>query len=56
MNIENPEEMGIIILGDAGLNFYLNQTDDRHKKELVKYGFQIYCVRGNHEESPANLE
>ena len=56
MNIENPEEMGIIILGDAGLNFYLNQTDDRHKKELVKYGFQIYCVRGNHEERPENLE
>lgn len=55
MNIENPKEIGIIILGDAGLNFYLNQTDDRHKKELVKYGFQIYCVRGNHEERPENL-
>lgn len=56
MNIKNPKEIGIIILGDAGLNFYLNQIDDRHKKELVKYGFQIYCVRGNHEERPENLE
>ena len=56
MNIENPKEIGIIILGDAGLNFYLNKTDIKHKKELDKYGFQIYCVRGNHEERPENLE
>ena len=56
MNIENPEEIGIIILGDSGINFYLNQTDIRHKKELIKYRFQIYCVRGNHEERPENLE
>ena len=55
MNIENPEEIGIIILGDSGINFYLNKTDIKHKKELVKYGFQIYCVRGNHEERPENL-
>lgn len=54
--IENPEEIGIIILGDAGLNFYLNKTEIKYKKELVKYGFQIYCVRGNHEERPENLE
>jgi 3-oxoacid CoA-transferase subunit A len=55
MNIENPKEIGVIILGDAGLNFYLNKTDIKHKKELDKYGFQIYCVRGNHEERPENL-
>ena len=50
-----PEETGVIILGDAGLNFYLNNTDKKYKKELNKMGYHIYCVRGNHEERPENL-
>lgn len=47
-----PEETGIIILGDAGLNFYLNKTDKKNKKLLNSMGFHIYCVRGNHEQRP----
>lgn len=47
-----PEETGIIILGDAGLNFYLNDTDKKYKKMLNSMGFYIYCVRGNHEQRP----
>ena len=56
-NMENcvPEYTGIIILGDAGLNFYLNNTDKKHKKTLNGMGYHIYCVRGNHEERPENL-
>ena len=50
-----PEETGIIILGDAGLNFWLNNTDKKYKRELNKLGYHIYCVRGNHEERPENL-
>jgi 3-oxoacid CoA-transferase subunit A len=50
-----PEETAIIILGDAGLNFYLNNTDKKHKKLLNSQGYHIYCVRGNHEERPENL-
>jgi len=50
-----PEETGIIILGDAGLNFWLNKTDKKYKKMLGAYGYTIYCVRGNHEERPENL-
>jgi 3-oxoacid CoA-transferase subunit A len=50
-----PEETGVIIRGDAGLNFYLNSTDKKYKKELNKTGYHIYCVRGNHEERPENL-
>ena len=46
----------IIILGDAGLNFYLNGTDIRKKKILSNYGFRIYCVRGNHEARPQHLD
>ena len=50
-----PEETGIIILGDAGLNFYLNETDKKYKKILNKMGYHIYCVRGNHEARPENI-
>lgn len=50
-----PEETAIIILGDAGLNFYLNNTDKKYKKLLNSQGYHIYCVRGNHEERPENI-
>lgn len=50
-----PEETAVIILGDAGINFYLNKTDKKNKKILNTRGFQIYAVRGNHEERPENL-
>ena len=49
------EETAIIILGDAGLNFWLNNTDKKYKKLLNNQGYHIYCVRGNHEERPENL-
>ena len=51
-----PEETGIVILGDAGLNYFLNKTDAKNKKLLNSMGFHIYCVRGNHEERPKNIE
>lgn len=47
-----PEESAVIILGDAGLNFYLNNTDKKYKKLLNSMGYYIYCVRGNHEARP----
>ena len=50
-----PEETGIIILGDAGINFYLNKTDKKLKKNISKFGYTLYCVRGNHEERPENI-
>ncbi len=50
-----PEETAVIILGDAGLNYWLNNSDKKHKKRSAEYGYTIYCVRGNHEERPENL-
>lgn len=50
-----PAETALIILGDAGLNFYLNKTDQIKKSLVQNTGFTIYCVRGNHEERPENL-
>ena len=47
-----PEETMIVILGDAGLNFWLNNTDKKYKKLLNAMDYHIYCVRGNHEQRP----
>ena len=40
----------IILLGDSGLNYYLNYRDENFKKKLGKYPFTYFVVRGNHEE------
>lgn len=50
-----PQDTSIIILGDAGINFYLNKTDIKNKKIINNTGYIIYCVRGNHEERPENI-
>lgn len=50
-----PDETALIILGDMGLNFYLNKTDRKNKRNVNNTGFRIYAIRGNHEERPENL-
>lgn len=50
-----PAESALIILGDAGINFYLNKTDKKNKEAINNTGYTIYCVRGNHEERPENI-
>lgn len=50
-----PEETAIIILGDAGWNFWVNKQEARHKKEIDQKGYYFYLVRGNHEVRPQNL-
>lgn len=47
-----PEETMIVILGDSGLNFWLNNTDKKYKKLINSMNYHIYCVRGNHEQRP----
>lgn len=53
--LNEPNETAIIILGDSSLNFWLNKTDIKNKMRIAEYGVKIYCVRGNHEERPENL-
>lgn len=52
--LQEPDS-AIIILGDAGFNFYLNKTDRKLKQKVSEYGFPIYCVRGNHEARPEDV-
>jgi len=51
-----PEETAIIILGDCGFNFWLNKVDDKLKTEVNARGYHFYCVRGNHEARPQDID
>lgn len=46
----------LILLGDAGLNYFLgggNHRDEDTKKKLSGYPLTYFVIRGNHEERPS---
>lgn len=45
----------LIILGDAGINYFLKKIDEEIKKEIAKYPITLFCIHGNHEERPQNI-
>ncbi len=45
----------MIILGDAGINYYLLGMDDNLKYELNSLPIILFCIHGNHEERPYNI-
>lgn len=45
----------LIILGDAGINYCLNDEDVRYKEYLKRFKIKLFCIRGNHEERPENI-
>ena len=56
--VPDGEMWAVIILGDAGLNFWLNKRDAKNKYRICqKYPkLCFYCVRGNHEARPEDVE
>lgn len=53
---EYTENTGVIILGDAGTNYYLDSRDRKLKKALCRdYRCTFYLVRGNHEARPQDI-
>ena len=46
----------LIILGDASINYYLDETDAALKAELSKLPITLFCIHGNHEERPFNTD
>lgn len=46
---------GIVILGDASINYFNDARDVRPKQAMEELGFTYYLVRGNHELRPQNL-
>ena len=45
----------LVILGDAGINYWLNNTDKKNKKKLEALPITIFVIHGNHEERPYNI-
>ncbi len=50
------EEDILIILGDAGINYYLDNTDNLVKDLLSNYNNNFFIIQGNHEERPENIK
>ena len=46
----------LVILGDAGINFYLNVYDERRKAEISELPITLFCIHGNHEERPYMID
>ena len=49
-----PEDT-IVILGDAGWNYYTDQRDYLAKSFLKRLGVTIFSIHGNHEARPGKL-
>ena len=45
----------LVILGDAGINYYCDSRDAGLKSELAELPITLLCVHGNHEERPFEL-
>lgn len=46
----------LIILGDAGINYYNGKKDILLKKLLADLPITLFCIHGNHEMRPHNIE
>ena len=46
----------MIVLGDAGINYFRNEKDYIIKNSLLQYPITFFCVHGNHEERPENIK
>ena len=53
-NLNYQKKDVLIILGDAGINYFLNHFDDVVKEKLNKLGLIFFCINGNHEERAEN--
>lgn len=45
----------LIVLGDAGINYFLDESDIELKNYLNSFNIKLFCIRGNHEERPENI-
>ena len=48
-------EDSVIILGDAGFNFYGGEKDRSCKRILSIFDTTFFCIHGNHEIRPSNI-
>lgn len=53
---ETTKDDVLIILGDAGINYYLNRNDELKKCEIDRLPITLFCIHGNHEERPYMID
>ena len=54
---ETTKDDVLIVLGDAGINYFANEKDNSLKESLQKvYSITFFCIHGNHEERPENIK
>ena len=46
----------LVILGDAGINYYLDRGDILLKAELSQLPITLFCIHGNHEQRPQEID
>lgn len=54
--MKTKKEDVLIILGDAGINVYLDERDEELKRFLESLPITLFCIYGNHEERPENIK
>ncbi len=46
----------IVILGDVGMNYFLNERDEEAKNHLNSIKPKVLCIHGNHEARPETID
>lgn len=54
-DLEKEIDSMLIILRDAGINYFLKEKDYALKKYLNAKNIKMFCIQGNHEERPENI-
>jgi len=54
--MQTTTEDVLIILGDAGINYYGRDRDIGRKEEIAKLPITLFCIHGNHEQRPARIK
>ena len=44
------EDDVLILLGDVGFNYFLDERDNETKAKANSLGIKLFCIRGNHEQ------
>ncbi len=54
-NMKTRRRDVIIILGDAGFNYYNDVRDNKLKKNISRLNITLFCLHGNKENRPQNV-
>ena len=54
-NVNPTTEDVLIILGDAGINYYGGRRDMNAKRRLAQLPLTLFSIHGNHERRPSTI-